>query len=78
MPSYTETEYHKHEMLHVFVGSENSSLQLCGQQYNGNIIFTKENVLHKAPDGDKGFFLLVDPTSNIAGNIQKHYLNNQI
>lgn len=77
IPSYAETEYHKHNMLHMFVGSEDSRMEICGQQYTGNIIFTGENVIHKFPEGDNSFFLLVDPTSDTAEYIRKRYLNDQ-
>lgn len=75
VPSYAETEYHKHSMLHMFVGKEDSYIEIDGHRYFGNVIFIKENVIHKIPEGSNNFFLLIDPTSYVAECIYDRYLN---
>ena len=51
IPSYTSTNVHKHSMQHLFWGKEKLTIDIEGQQYEGNIIFVKENVLHTMPVG---------------------------
>jgi len=71
IPSYQETEKHKHSMLHVFVGNE--SLRMDGVT-PGKLIILEQNVVHQRPEGDISFFLFVDPTSNFADILRNDYL----
>lgn len=76
-PSYSETEIHKHNMLHVFFGKNDMSIFADGKNFSGNIIFLEQNVLHKAPEGFLVFFLFVDPTSFFATQIREKYLKGE-
>jgi len=70
MPTYGDTNLHKHSMLHVFVGRE--ALRLDNN--TGNLIILEQNVYHCRPKGELGFFLFVDPTSSFAENLRENYL----
>jgi len=74
VPSYKETLVHKHNMLHVFFGSEELSLLVNGQKISGNLIILENDVEHKAPDGEIAFFLFVDPTSSFAEKLRLDFL----
>ncbi len=71
IPSYQETEKHKHSMLHVFVGNEPLSMEGV---MPGRLIILEQNVVHQRPEGDIKFFLFVDPTSNFADILRNDYL----
>jgi len=58
-------------MLHVFVGRESLWLD---DKNKGNLIVLEQNVYHRRPKGDIGFFLFVDPTSSFAEKLRKDYL----
>ena len=77
IPSYTSTNVHKHSMQHLFWGKEKLTIDIEGQQYEGNIIFVKENVLHTMPVGAQNGFLLIDPTSYLAEQIREKYLKDK-
>ena len=49
VPSYKETLMHKHNMLHVFFGSDKLSLNAGGKSVCGNVIILENDVEHKAP-----------------------------
>ena len=70
-PSYRDTDFHKHSMLHIFLSRSPLSLLSGSESYTGNIIFLKDNVLHKSPDGTINYIFLVDPTSSIADDIRE-------
>ena len=70
-PSYRNTDFHKHSMLHIFLSCSPLSLLSGSERYTGNVIFLKDNVLHKSPDGTINYIFLVDPTSSIADDIRE-------
>ncbi len=77
VPSYRETLVHKHNMLHVFFGSEKLSLIAGGKSVSGNVIILENDVEHKAPDGEIAFFLFVDPTSHFAEVLREKFLKGE-
>lgn len=68
-PTYKDTEIHKHEMFHIFLGDPHMTMDLESSSYSGNIILLKNNIYHKGPDGALKYVLLIDPTSNLAEQI---------
>lgn len=70
-PSYSDTELHKHSMLHVFLSRSPIILSLSDKVYEGNIIFLKNNILHKPPFGTAEYVFLVDPASSFADEINR-------
>ena len=70
-PSYRNTDFHKHSMLHIFLSRSPLSLLSGLESYTGNVIFLKDNVLHKSPEGTINYIFLVDPTSSIADDIRE-------
>ena len=77
IPSYRETLVHKHNMLHVFFGQRDLSLNAGGKSVSGNVIILENDVEHKAPDGEIAFFLFVDPTSHFAEVLRKNFLKGE-
>lgn len=71
IPSYKETDVHKHSMLHVFVG--NGRLDLDGNT-SGRMIILEQDIEHKRPEGNLLFFLFVDPTSSFADILRRDFL----
>jgi len=71
IPSYEETEMHKHSMLHVFVGAGELTL---GELARGRLIILEQNIGHRRPEGELSFFLFVDPTSSFADHLRRNYL----
>lgn len=69
-PSYRNTDFHKHNMLHIFLSRSPLTLLSGLESYTGNVIFLKDNVLHKSPEGTINYIFLVDPTSSIADDIR--------
>ena len=69
-PSYSDTDIHKHSMLHIFLSYSSMFLLLDAESYTGNIIFLKDNILHKNPVGTINYVFLIDPTSSIADDIR--------
>lgn len=69
-PSYSDTDIHKHSMLHIFLSYNSMFLLLDAESYTGNIIFLKDNILHKNPVGTINYVFLIDPTSSIADDIR--------
>ena len=70
-PSYRDTDFHKHSMLHIFLSCSPLSLLSGSESYTGSVIFLKDNVLHKSPDGTINYIFLIDPTSSIADDIRE-------
>ena len=70
-PSYRNTDFHKHSMLHIFLSCSPLSLLSGSESYTGSVIFLKDNVLHKSPDGTINYIFLIDPTSSIADDIRE-------
>jgi len=77
VPSFKDTLVHRHNMLHVFFGTENLSLNAGGKEVNGNVIVLENDVEHKAPDGEIAFFLFVDPTSYFAEVLREKFLKGE-
>lgn len=71
IPSYEDTEIHKHSMLHVFIGKDTLTL---GDIAHGRLIILEQNIEHSRPSGNLSFFLFVDPTSSFADNLRSNYL----
>jgi len=58
-------------MLHIFLSCSPLSLLSGSESYTGSVIFLKDNVLHKSPDGTINYIFLIDPTSSIADDIRE-------
>ncbi|HBZ02884.1 MAG TPA: hypothetical protein DEO83_03635 [Lachnospiraceae bacterium] len=74
-PSYKQTNEHKHNMLHLFVGNSVLSMNAGNETIVGRLIILDKNIVHRAPDGDVKYFLFIDPTSHFADKLKKHYIN---
>ena len=57
-PSYSDTDIHKHSMLHIFLSYNSMFLLLDAESYTGNIIFLKNNILNKNPVGTINYVFL--------------------
>lgn len=75
IPSYEDTEIHKHSMLHVFIGKDTLTL---GNIAHGRLIILEQNIEHSRPSGNLSFFLFVDPTSSFADNLRQNYLKGNL
>lgn len=74
VPTYKETLVHRHNMLHVFFGNGELSLQADECDVRGNVIILENDIEHKAPEGEIAFFLFVDPTSHFAEVLRDKFL----
>lgn len=72
-PSYEQTRSHKHNMLHIFIGESELSLETEFGEITGRVIFLDGGVLHSKPKGQLSFFLFVDPTSILAERIREYF-----
>lgn len=76
LPSFASTAAHKHPFLHLFCSEGGCRISAEDELIQGNCILTGPNVQHAVPTGSGiRFFLLIDPTSRLAEDIQKRYLN---
>lgn len=75
IPSFGKTDTHKHPLMHLFFGKHGCKVTADGKEIRGNIVLLDSNVKHIAKD-ENGceFFLLIDPTSVIAEQLQKKYM----
>jgi len=71
VPTYEGTDYHRHSMLHVFVGEDTLAIDEANK---GRLIILEQNVYHCRPRGNLKFFLFVDPTSAFAEYLRREYL----
>ena len=74
-PTYKQTREHKHNMLHLFVGSERLSLIVGDKTVGGKLIILEKNIIHKAPNGNVQYFLLINPSSCFSQKLRKDYIN---
>ncbi|MBQ5472817.1 MAG: helix-turn-helix transcriptional regulator [Treponema sp.] len=77
VPSFKDTLVHRHNMLHVFFGNGNLSVNVDGKDVCGNVIILENDIEHKAPDGEIAFFLFVDPTSHFAEVLREKFLKGE-
>lgn len=75
IPSFEKTDMHKHPLAHLFFGRHGCIITADGKEIQGNIILLDSNVKHivKKNNGCE-FFLLIDPTSVIAEQLKKIYM----
>ena len=74
VPSYSQTEMHKHNMLHIFVGEEMLKMEIGGDIIEGKNIVLEQDVRHKGPVGKLNYFLFVDATSSFADLLRNKWL----
>jgi AraC-like DNA-binding protein len=74
VPSYSQTEMHKHNMLHIFVGEEMLKMEIDGDIIEGKNIVLEQDVIHKGPVGKLNYFLFVDATSSFADLLRNKWL----
>ena len=74
VPSYSQTEKHKHNMLHIFVGEELLKMEINGEIIEGKNIVLEQDVIHKGPVGKLNYFLFVDATSSFAELLRNKWL----
>lgn len=75
VPSFDKTDTHKHPFMHLFLGKNGCKITANNKEIQGNIILLDSNVKHVVELGnDCDFFLLIDPTSVIAEQIQEQYI----
>lgn len=72
-PSYDQTRPHQHNMLHIFIGESELSLDTEFGIITGRVIFLDGGVLHSKPKGQLSLFLFVDPTSTLAERIREYF-----
>ena len=78
LPSFESTAAHKHPFLHLFWGKAGCRIDLDHQVLQGDFLLTGPNVQHAVPTGNGiAFFLLIDPTSHLAEDMQNKYLRDQ-
>lgn len=76
LPSFPKAEQHRHPMLHLFCGNDGCNIVVKGEKYSEQVIVLDTNVSHSARMGNNcELFLLIDPTSDIAGQMHEKYLN---
>lgn len=75
IPSFGKTDTHKHPLVHLFFGRNGCRITAKGKEIQGNIILLDSNVRHIVNDNNGcDFFLLIDPTSVIAEQLQQKYM----
>ncbi len=74
IPSYKQTDEHKHNMMHLFVGTDPLVLECERGTVKGKIIILDKNIIHKGPEGNLEYFLFIDPTSLFGRRLRKEYL----
>jgi len=74
IPSYKQTDEHKHNMMHLFVGTDPLVLECERGTVKGKIIILDKNIIHKGPEGNLEYFLFIDPTSLFGRKVRKEYL----
>ncbi len=74
VPSYSQTEMHKHNMLHIFVSEEMLKMEIDGDIIEGKNIVLEQDVIHKGPVGKLNYFLFVDATSSFADLLRNKWL----
>lgn len=76
LPSFPSTAAHWHPFLHLFWSDAGCRIDMDRQSLQGNFLMIGPNVQHAVPTGSGiKFFLLIDPTSHLAEEIQKGYLD---
>lgn len=76
LPSFDSTAAHRHPFLHLFCSEEGCRMSAADELIQGNCILTGPDVQHAVPtESGIDFFLLIDPTSHLAGEMQNRYLN---
>lgn len=74
IPSYKQTEKHKHNMMHLFVGKRSLLLECENGPVTGKVIILDKNIVHKGPESDLDYFLFIDPVSRFGSKLKKEYL----
>lgn len=75
IPSYQKTDMHKHPMLHIFWGDDICKVTADNKEFSGKVILLKSDIKHIVQEKNGcRFFLLIDPTSDIAEQLQERYL----
>lgn len=76
LPSFPSTAAHRHPFLHLFCSEDGCKISAADKLIQGNCILTGPDVQHAVPtESGIRFFLLIDPTSHLAEEIQNRYLN---
>lgn len=73
-PSYKQTNEHKHNMLHLFVGKSMLTLSCEKGEVCGRVIALDKDIKHRAPEGELDYFLFIDPTTELAGKIKTEFM----
>ena len=73
-PSYKQTNEHKHNMLHLFVGKSMLTLSCEKGEVCGRVIALDKDIKHRAPEGELDYFLFIDPTTELAGRIKTEFM----
>lgn len=75
MPTYNKTDIHKHPFMHLFFGGNGCKIIAEKKEIQGNIIMLNSNIKHVVNEEcSYDFFLLIEPTSNIAEQLTDKYL----
>ena len=75
MPTYNKTDIHKHPFMHLFFGENGCKIIAEKKEIQGNIIMLNSNIKHVVNEEcSYDFFLLIEPTSNIAEQLSDKYL----
>ena len=80
VPTYYETERHKHAMLHILVSSEPVEVFSENKHVAGTVVLVDQDVDHRAVLKTKNSLVIfVDPSTQAADFLREQYLkNNQI
>ena len=74
VPEYVQPGSHKHNMLHVFFGNDELTIETEAGVFSGKNLILDKNVRHKGPVGHCPLFLFVDSTSGFYEILKNEYL----